>query len=111
MLESVGSSLNRTRIRATARLRWWLAQQLLTIDCADVGGRSPETAIPLRQAAQQPEKYDLMLRYARCCFGRNWRLGRTENERRGDRRYECLVVISADEREHCIWFDVTPESN
>ncbi len=111
MLGSMGSNLSRTKTRTAARLRWWVAQQLLSIDCKDVGGRSPETAIPLQQFAYQPDRYDLMLRYARCCFGRRWRLVRAEHEERAGRSLECLVIITADEREQRLWFDVTPESN
>ena len=87
-----------------------MSQQLLSIDCKDVGGRSPETAIPLQQFAYQPDRYDLMLRYARCCFGAAgaWC---AEHEERAGRSLECLVIITADEREQRLWFDVTPESN
>ncbi len=102
---------NRTRARTAARLRWWVAQQMLAIDCQAVGGRSPETAIPLQQLADLPERYELMLRYARCCFGRAWRLERIASEQREGRRLECLIVTMRDDRQQHLWFDVTPGVN
>ena len=103
--------INRQRARATARLRWWIAQQLLTIDCQDVGGRTDQTAIPLPQYADTLERYDVMLRYARCAFGRDWRLERIEQLLHDGRRLECLLLTTPDERQRRLWFDVTPERN
>jgi hypothetical protein len=103
--------INRQRARATAQLRWWIARQMLAIDCQDVGGRTEQTAIPLWQYADAPERYHTMLRYARCAFGRDWRLERIEQLQREGRRLECLLLTTPDERRHRLWFDVTPERN
>jgi len=104
-------ALNRQRVRTAAQLRWWIARQMLSIDCRAVGGSAEQSAIPLQQYADAPERYDMMLRYARCAFGRDWRLERTERVRREGRRFECLLVTMPDERQHRLWFDVTPERN
>jgi len=104
-----GWGVVRQKTRTTARLRWWLAQQLLTIDCQDVGGSSEQTAIPLAQGASALERYDGMLRYARCAFGRDWRLDHIEQLRRKDQLLECLVVTMPDERQRRLWFDLTAE--
>lgn len=101
----------RHKRRATESVRRWAARQLLTIDCRDVGGRSVDAAIPLQHVAGQPERYGLMLRYARGCFGTDWRLDRVEQSQRQARCLECLVIVTPDEQHHRLWFDVTPPSN